>query len=177
MTDTEAEREAGIDPPAVPLPIEATDALWLIESALVPGDADGLADVRRAVRAVLDDWDLTAVADDVVLVASELAANAIRHGCAAGAARPSAGASLGVCHGEDDLTLFVCDPSPDAPTPARGDPMRLTGWGLELVATLSSAWGWTPGRWVWRRRPPAGPARMGPGKTVWATFRLDPAAR
>lgn len=181
MTETEAGALPDVDPDPTPMPMDATDILWLIESRLVPGDADGLADVRRAVRAVLSDWDLNAVADDVVLVASELVANALRHGCADdaecvdGAFRP--GASFGVCHGDQDLTLFVCDPSSDAPSPERGDPLRLTGWGLELVAALSSAWGWSQGSWVWRRRPPAGPARVAPGKTVWATFQLSSGVR
>ena len=173
MIETEAGIGAGVEPDPVPMPADGTDMLWLIESRLVPGDGEGLAGVRRAVREVLSDWDLNAVADDVVLVASELVANAMRHGCVDDAAAP--GPALGVCHGEADLTLFVCDPSPDAPTPQRDDPLRSTGWGLELVSTLSTSWGWAAGRWVSRRKPSAVDTRVAPGKTVWATFRLSPA--
>jgi hypothetical protein len=182
----------------------AADQGWLIDARPVPSDLSVLGEVRRAVRAALNSSQVGPIADDVVLVASELVANALRHGCsvdpdgevlddvssampaapaagvaamADGMAAPADRVRFGVCRWGRDIMLMVCDPSPAAPVQEHGDPVRADGRGLEIVAALSSAWGWTPGRMVGRgrfaaaQRPVAGTADH-QGKIVWARFRV-----
>ena len=83
----------------------------------------------------------------LVLVADELASNALRHGGA-----PVAAALSRV---EDRWLIAVSDSSADVPpTPAQGRDPGKGGFGLYLVADLSEAHGWTS---------------MGRGqKTAWA---------
>ena len=72
----------------------------------------------------------------LVLIADELASNALRHGGA-----PVAAALSRV---DDRWLIAVSDSSPDVPpTPARGRDPAKGGFGLYLVADLSVAHGWT----------------------------------
>ena len=88
--------------------------------------------------------------EDIRLVASELATNAVRH---AGSAF-----TVGLDVGDHDVRLWVWDSSPSAPTKVAGDPMGAGGRGLALVEVLSSQWG---------------VALLDGSKTVWATFDSD----
>ncbi len=84
----------------------------------------------------------------LVLVADELASNALRHGGAPVAATLS---SAG-----DQWLLAVSDPSLEVPpTPAQGRDPGLGGFGLYLVADLSVRHGWVRDRGT---------------KTVWAVI-------
>jgi anti-sigma regulatory factor (Ser/Thr protein kinase) len=87
----------------------------------------------------------------LVLVADELASNALRHGGApVAAALSSAGGQW---------LLAVSDPSLEVPPmPAQGRDPRLGGFGLYLVADLSVRHGW---------------ARERGTKTVWAVIAAD----
>ena len=87
----------------------------------------------------------------LVLVADELASNALRHGGApVAAALSSAG---------DQWLLAVSDPSLEVPPmPARGRDPGLGGFGLYLVADLSVRHGWARDRGT---------------KTVWAVIAAD----
>jgi len=92
--------------------------------------------------------------DDVRLVASELATNAIVH------ARTVFTVAL---EGRrDSVLLSVRDGSPIAPLPSPGipNPMSRSGRGLLLVNRMSQAWGVTD----------HGQA----AKSVWASFELRP---
>jgi len=114
-------------------------------------DFDGLperlAEVRERVRRIVGDVDGD---DDVVLVASELAANAIRHslsGC------PGGSFVLEVAEFKDAWHVRVSDQggwtSPMSETAADGDE---TGRGLPVVIALARAWGVigdSGGRTVW----------------------------
>ena len=72
----------------------------------------------------------------LVLIADELASNALRHGGA-----PVAAALSRV---EDRWLIAVSDSSPDVPpVPAQGRDPGKGGFGLYLVADLSVAHGWT----------------------------------
>ena len=94
--------------------------------------------------------------DEVVLVASELVGNAIRH---AGAA---ADESLDVTWtvGERELVLCVEDASDQPPVIRPAVPSAQSGRGLSIVASLTSAWGYEP---------------VPRGKRVWAKVPLRPA--
>lgn len=110
------------------------------------------AGARRRVGEVLVaagiDLD-TVVAADVMLVASELATNAVRHG-----------GGIRAFHARVDgdvLRLSVTDANPDLPILREGGPDRPGGFGWPLVTRLSEHVG----------------VETGPeGKTVTAVLRL-----
>jgi anti-sigma regulatory factor (Ser/Thr protein kinase) len=103
-------------------------------------------EVRRAIVALGLSGDL---AEDIVLVTSELVTNAVEHG--GGQCRFEVECSDGV------LTVRVYDPSSDRPVPRAPKDPTPRGRGLWLVDRLASAWG---------SEESAG------GKCVWARFIL-----
>lgn len=115
------------------------------------GLPERLADVREYVRQIVGDVDGV---DDVVLVVSELAGNAIRHslsGC------PGGSFVLEVAEFRDAWHVRVTDQGgradPTSGTAADGDE---TGRGLPVVIALARAWGVigdSAGRTVWAEIP------------------------
>lgn len=84
--------------------------------------------------------------DDALLVASELAANAMLH--AGGIA------AVGVADQGDDVRIEVHDRTRVPPVIARHSVEAMTGRGLRLVASISTDWGAEPtddGKVVWAR--------------------------
>jgi hypothetical protein len=95
-----------------------------------------------------DDPDEQERAEDVLLVVSELVANAMTHG---GGVR-----ELMITLDGDTLVVGATDGESRPPTlHPPGDPARPGGHGLQVVRRLSGQWGTTP-------HPT--------GKTVWARF-------
>lgn len=142
-----------------------------------------VAAAREFVDRTVRDWQLDLVLGpsvhrDLLLVASELVTNALRHGlrlAAAGAApgegplparpdQPLVGVAL--LAAEANLTCAVTDPGGGIPAARPADPFAESGRGLLLVEALSLRWGWH-GRVLHDGRPA--------GKTVWAQFPLQPA--
>jgi hypothetical protein len=106
-----------------------------------------------------DSWRVNGVADDALLVVSELTSNAVQHG--AGPVR------LRLERLPDGLRIEVTDDGGGEVVPRHPDPHVPGGRGLVVVSRLSRSWGV-------RRRLPA-------GKTVWAELTLvdgagDPSA-
>lgn len=141
---------------------------------------------RDFTAATLRRWHLNPLIDDAVIIASELATNAIRHGITtaangpegsaapaddragatgpAGAATP-AGTRAGVtgpagvadsagqpgagrveltwCLQASRLICVVTDQAGTPPALAPEDPEAESGHGLQIVAALAVAWGWT----------------------------------
>jgi hypothetical protein len=116
-----------------------------------------LASVRRAVRAVLTEWDLSASTDDVLLVTTELVQNVTQHTAGAGELRlalPPGG-----------ILIEVSDSNVQPPVQRAYDPHRFGGRGLVIVAAVARRWGY---------RSMPDPAR--PGKVVWAEIAVNPAS-
>lgn len=88
------------------------------------------------------------VLDDAVLLVSELVTNSVLHG------GPPVVVAV-ECDGEA-LQVRVRDGSPTMPVPRDALPSAENGRGLELVKTISSAWGVDP---------------VGDGKNVWFVIR------
>ena len=130
----------------------------------------GLAPVPESARAAraftvatLRKWHLDALIEDAVVIASELATNAIQHGTpavmgdAAGEAE-SGRIELSWCHQASRLICVVTDQTGTPPALAAGGPEAESGHGLQIVGALAVAWGWTI---------------LGTGeKAVWAALEL-----
>lgn len=104
---------------------------------------------RRFTASVLEGSGLDGLAYDVMIVVSELSANAVQH----------AGSDFSVTIRIDDDALFVgvADASP-FPALRRSSGLATSGRGLGLVDALADRWGTDPAE---------------SGKLVWAEFRRD----
>ncbi|WP_338495680.1 ATP-binding protein [Streptomyces sp. SJL17-4] len=129
--------------------------------------ARGARLARRLVAVRLDEWGVpygTGAHETVVVVASELATNAVRHGHVPGR---DFHLSLRLTDEPPVARIEVSDtraervpPRPGKlPGPGPGPELADGGRGLRLVEELSARWGWHP-----RLRAP--------GKTVWAECAL-----
>ncbi|GAA1269272.1 ATP-binding protein [Kitasatospora nipponensis] len=131
-----------------------------IRRLALPGPGAAVGRCRDFTHQALWDWrwlppaseDQRLVAEDVLLLVSELVTNAAQH---AGGAR-----ELVLRGTAGRLRVEVVDASPAAPAPRTpGRAGRPGGHGLFVVAALSREWGWAP---------------HGPGKAVW--LEVDSAA-
>jgi hypothetical protein len=104
--------------------------------------------VRHFVCSHLVEHRLSHLVDDVRLVASELAANAVRH------ARTPFKVILEKAG--DSVFLSVQDGSPLPPALLASDRLDTAGRGISIVDLVSHDWGVTDG--------------PGEGKSVWASF-------
>lgn len=120
-------------------------------------DPASLRQIRRFTRDVLEEWGLANFADDAVVVASELAANAMHH-----ALDHLGGDSawLGLVRSERALICVVADPSPAPPVPQKQSALTEHGRGLYLVDALTARWGYSE--------------PDGHGKTIWARIPIPP---
>ncbi|MGW2303652.1 ATP-binding protein [Streptomyces sp. NPDC001809] len=126
--------------------------------------ARGARLARRLVAVRLDEWGVpfgTPAHDAVVLVAAELATNAVRHGHVPGR---DFRLSLRLLHGVPTVARIEVGDTrgermPVRPGPRPEEGLADGGRGLLLVERLADRWGWYP--------------RVGaPGKTVWAECAL-----
>ncbi|GAA3265343.1 ATP-binding protein [Dactylosporangium vinaceum] len=124
---------------------------WLTAYLDLPVTLHAPAHARRAVRAVLDGWSLNDQnwLREVLLIVSELATNALRHG--------SGDIAVELHLRDDVLTIGAYDGSPEVPRPRTPDDTG--GWGLAIVESLALAWGVDT---------------HGDGKRVWAQMRRCP---
>ena len=111
-------------------------------------DPPAVAGARRFVRTCLTSHRREDACDDVVLVVSELATNAVVHA--------STSFSVTLAGRLDSLVLTVRDASASQPEYARDDLYGLGGRGLRIVDAHCSAWGISP--------------EVEGGKSVWASF-------
>lgn len=109
------------------------------QSPVAPGEA------RRFIRNQLLTWSLDRVADDVVLLASEVVTNAIHHG--------RSQIELGLARREGAIRVEVRDEGPGLPVRQAMSNDALRGRGIGIVAALATRWGVDP--------------IPGDGKTVW----------
>lgn len=137
-----------------PVPGDSPTARLDTVRAELAGDARAAAQARKLTRETLTRWRVPAVVDTVVLIASELVTNAVRHG------RPPA--RLALHRREHDVRIDVHDN--DACAAGLGgvtrseDPDAESGRGLPIVEALSERTG--------VEQVP------GDGKVVYATVRL-----
>ncbi|MFG2431717.1 ATP-binding protein [Streptomyces sp. NPDC048590] len=122
----------------------------LLRERLCRRERRSVAVVREFVRAAAEEWGFGARVDDLLLCASELATNALRHGVP-----PGRGYLVRLIL-EDrgrELVLEVHDSGSGEPVVR--EPREQSGRGLLLVEALADRWG------VGERDP---------GKVVWCAF-------
>ena len=121
--------------------------LWFYEVTLAP-EAESISTARQFVRGHLDSHDLPLLVDDMTLVASELATNAVAH----------AGTPFTVSLTALVGTVILAVKDGSALRPIRMDPHLLdaTGRGVAIVDFLSREWGVSSHPYE--------------GKSVWAAF-------
>jgi hypothetical protein len=120
---------------------------WSHATAL-PAEARSVSRARHFVCSHLVEHRLSHLVDDVQLVASELAANAVQH------ARTPFKVILE--RADDSVLLSVRDGSPTPPAHLATDRLDTAGRGTSIVDLVSHDWGVTDG-----------PSE---GKSVWASF-------
>lgn len=122
---------------------------------IVGNDLREVSVARRAMVGALDDWGMQGDdADVVVLLTSELVANAIRYG------RPTFELSARVVP-RGALRIEVFDEKPGQVVPRDEDLWAVDGRGLQMVDTLADRWGCNSNL---------------DGKTVWFEVRLAEAS-
>lgn len=110
-----------------------------------PATLDAVTQARHFATAVISDWGYDDVVQDLQLIVSELASNAIRH---------AHSAFTVVLSGSDSsLRVAVFDASHALAIPRRPENSSSSGRGLMLVAALATEWG---------------VAQTDDGKVVWA---------
>jgi hypothetical protein len=108
-----------------------------------PGHAAAPRLARKVVRSTLDEWHLSTMGDDAMLVATELATNAVRHA--------QSDFTLSIAHSPHGVRLAIGD-TVEGMTPHPPDPDDTGGRGLQIIAGLARAWGHHPaenGKLVW----------------------------
>jgi len=126
----------------------ATWVRWSHELLLVAQPVS-VSEARAFVAQVLTEHGLVVLVDDVQMVVSELATNALVH------ARTSFTVKLRTGLGQA-VVLEVRDRSPSFPVIVATGPLDITGRGIAIVDALSQAWGFE--------------AHESGGKYVWAVF-------
>ncbi|SEC33378.1 ATP-binding protein [Streptomyces melanosporofaciens] len=109
-----------------------------------------LADLRRAVKAELVGWGMSALTEEAQLITTELASNVIKH------VGQGTAATLVLDAGTDQLRLELHDNSHKEPQSFHPTCEEESGRGLQLLAALSAAWGTTrtvAGKAVWCELP------------------------
>ncbi|MGW4055320.1 ATP-binding protein [Streptomyces sp. NPDC004779] len=126
----------------MPLTLPATAPLKAMHRFALRDDERAPSELRHWIRKRLTEREVELVGDDLAVVASELASNAVVHGRAPAYASLIKAEALGeVCvrleigdsgSGFDPARISV-DQAPDLPSGGRG---------LLIVAALSRTWGW-----------------------------------
>jgi anti-sigma regulatory factor (Ser/Thr protein kinase) len=125
------------------------------EVLVLPPDHAGASEARAFVGAHLVSHDLLYLIDDIQLVVSELATNALVHG------QPPV--IVTIEEQRLDVLVTVSDESPELPLALpRENVTASSGRGLSIVELVSSEWGTN--------------IRLDGGKSVWARFDKETCA-
>jgi anti-sigma regulatory factor (Ser/Thr protein kinase) len=128
----------------------------VLASLTVPGRPERVAEVRRLVRRALG--DASPLAETAVLLASELATNAVLHSASG---QPGGSATVLITEIGGGVRVEVADGGSGLCAPVvRGDIYASEGHGLFLVQSLADQWGYVRDEtgttvWFWLSYPAA----------------------
>lgn len=120
-------------------------AALTVQEIALPSAAASAGRARRFVSGALHDWSLDGVADEAVLLTSEVVTNALLH---AGSRR----IHLRLLLLADGVRVEVDDDSVVLPRPRRVSRLSDTGRGMGLMELAARSWGTRPnehGKTVW----------------------------
>lgn len=125
---------------------------------VLPPQPESVHSARSFATGTLAGWKLAELSENMELVVSELATNAIRHGLRLAAEpRSREPIRLSLLRRDNLVTCALNDPGAGFPALRDPSPLDIGGLGLHIVESLSLRWGWAP---------------LAPyGKIVWAVLR------
>jgi anti-sigma regulatory factor (Ser/Thr protein kinase) len=128
----------------------------VLDSLTVPGRPERVTEVRQFVLRVVG--DAGPMAETAVLLASELASNAVLHSASG---RPGGSATVLITEIGGGVRVEVADEGSDHCAPVvRGDVYASEGHGLFLVQSMADQWGYVRDEggttvWFWLSYPAA----------------------
>ncbi|GIH79683.1 hypothetical protein Plo01_61120 [Planobispora longispora] len=124
---------------------------------VLPPSTESVHSARSFTLGTLTGWKLDDLRENMELVVSELATNAIRHGLRLAATHSREPVRLSLIRRGDMVVCALNDPGAGSPALRDPSPLDVGGLGLHIVESLSVRWGWAP---------------LAPyGKIVWAVLR------
>jgi anti-sigma regulatory factor (Ser/Thr protein kinase) len=128
---------------------------------VLPPRAESVHSARSFAAGSLMGWGMADLVEDMELVVSELATNALRHGLVLDARDLRRSGSepirMSMIRSHSLVTCVFADPGPAAPVMRHPSPLEPGGMGLHIVESMSLRWGWNP--------------LLPRGKVVWAVLK------
>jgi anti-sigma regulatory factor (Ser/Thr protein kinase) len=145
------------------LPVAPAAASSVASATFVlPPHTESVHSARSFALGTLTGWRLGELCENMELVVSELATNAIRHGLRLAAPHTREPVRLSLIRRGALVACALNDPGTGAPTLRDPSLLEIGGLGLHIVESLSARWGWAP---------------LAPhGKIVWAVLAPEPLA-
>lgn len=144
-------------PPVGWWPEAARDLLVTGPSAsatyVLPPTASSVHSARSFTTGTLSGWGLGELVENMELVVSELATNALRHGLRLDEPRCQRPVHMSLVRRGSLVTSAFTDPGTSVPVLRYPGPLDTGGLGLHIVESLSLRWGWSAlaphGKIVW----------------------------
>ncbi|MEU8252031.1 ATP-binding protein [Nonomuraea sp. NPDC048916] len=123
---------------------------------VLPPTPSSVHSARAFAAAALTGWKLEELTDNMELVVSELATNALRHGLRESDPPGTRPVHMSLVRRGTLVTSAFTDPAPSVPVLRYPGPLDAGGLGLHIVESVSRRWGWS--------------ALAPQGKIVWAVL-------
>ncbi|WP_424534887.1 ATP-binding protein [Sphaerisporangium viridialbum] len=124
---------------------------------MLPPRAESVHSARSFAAGCLLGWSMGDIVEDMELIVSELATNALRHGLVLDSRNLRRSGRepirMSMIRRDSLVTCVFADPGSAAPVLRHPSPLEPGGMGLHIVESMSVRWGWNPllpcGKVVW----------------------------